>query len=139
MTRRREKQYTEGPIEQDPKYLRWERELEPGFATYKRKPWTGVSAPFVHRFEMRFLMSKLVYWRRMVHHLDFCASELFRILEHVRDGRALSETDKKFALFLWESSLVALKEFDESADTIHRMTTQLCGGKGSSTSRTPSS
>jgi hypothetical protein len=116
-------------LEQLPEYVEQISPLQgSGFSKY---PWTGVSAVFNYKQQLKWLMLKLQYWRRNTRQLHFCASELLRILEHLRDGRKISSNDREFALFLMKSTLTDLDDYRALLDTIHRTITQLFDSMGS--------
>lgn len=128
------KQGRKSSVEQLPDY---QEQISPlqgsGFSKY---PWSGVSGVFNYKQQLKWLMLKLQYWRRNTRRLHFCASELLRILEHLRDGRKISNQDREFALFLMKSSLTDLDDYRASLDTIHRTITQLFDSMGTFGSET---
>lgn len=98
---------------------------------YKRKPWHGVSAPYLRRYQMQYLISRLMFIKRELREENSVASELLRILIHLEKGKEISETDREFASFLAKQFLTDYRNLNDYVDTTHRLTTLLFEDKDS--------
>jgi hypothetical protein len=91
---------------------------------YRRKPWQSVGPPFLRRYQGRFLMSKILLMKRAAKEVEFCASELLRMIECFETGnpQKVSEIDLEYGKFLVMTLRQEWEYINRYADTISDMT-----------------